>query len=182
MKEISDKEVLKESLNHPEAFSIIYERYHDKIFSHVYKLVQSVEVAKDVTEETFLKMIKYRKTILKSGAPLDRYIYRMSTNKVFDYFRKEKRQRKVEEKLNIRESIREYSPNPYGTYDEELIEAINNLPEIKRIIVIMYYFEEKNIEEIALILNKGKSTISEVLKEARKDLYKALRKKFGEKA
>ena len=182
MKEISDKEVLKESLNHPEAFSIIYERYHDKIFSHVYKLVQSVEVTKDITEETFLGMIKYRKTILKSGAPLDRYIYRMSTNNAFIYFRDEKRKRKGQEKLYTEQNMGKYSSNLDENDDEELVEAINNLPEIKRICVIMYYFEDKNIEEIALILNKGKSTIGEVLKEARKDLYDALRKKFDGKA
>ncbi len=182
MKEISDEEALRESLTHSELFGIIYERYHDKIFSHVYKLVQNMEIAKDITEETFLRAIDYRQSIIKSGAPFDRYLYRISTNKVFDYFRKEKRQRKVEEKLNIRESIREYSPNPYGTYDEELIEAINNLPELKRVCIIMYYFEEKNIEEIALILNKGKSTMSRTLNEARKDLHVAMWKKFDGKA
>ena len=42
----------------------------------------------------------------------------------------------------------------------------------------MYYFEEKNIEEIALILNKGKSTMSRTLNEARKDLHNAMWKKF----
>ena len=45
----------------------------------------------------------------------------------------------------------------------------------------MYYIENKNIKEIAVTLNKGVSTISRILKEARKDLYDALQKKLEEK-
>jgi len=178
VKEISDEEALRESLTHPELFRVIYERYHDKIFSHIYKLTRNIDITKDLTEETFYQMIKYRDTIIKSGAPFERYLYRISTNKVFDYFREEKRIRRKQDKFYTIEEIKQNLDKPEAIDDEELKDAINNLLELKRVCIIMYYFEEKNIEEIALILNKGKSTICRTLNEARKDLHVAMWKKF----
>jgi len=172
---------LKKSFEDPQAFKIIYERYHDKIFNHIYKLTQNIDITKDLTEETFHQVIKYRDTIIKSGAPFERYIYRISTNKVYDYFREEKRIRRKQDKFYTKEEIKQNLDEAKTIDDEELKDAINNLEEIERICVIMYYFEDRNIEEIAFALSKGKSTISVLLKEARKDLYEALRKKFEER-
>ena len=179
--EIGDIEALKKSFEDPQAFKIIYERYHDKIFNHIYKLTQNIDITKDLTEETFHQVIKYRDTIIKSGAPFERYIYRISTNKVYDYFREEKRIRRKQDKFYTKEEIKQNLDEAKTIDDEELKDAINNLEEIERICVIMYYFEDRNIEEIAFALSKGKSTISVLLKEARKDLYEALRKKFEER-
>ena len=179
--EIGDIEALKKSFEDPQAFKIIYERYHDKIFNHIYKLTRNIDITKDLTEETFHQVIKYRDTIIKSGAPFERYIYRISTNKVYDYFREEKRIRRKQDKFYTKEEIKQNLDEAKTIDDEELKDAINNLEEIERICVIMYYFEDRNIEEIAFALSKGKSTISVLLKEARKDLYEALRKKFEER-
>ena len=179
--EIGDIEALKKSFEDPQAFKIIYERYHDKIFNHIYKLTQNIDITKDLTEETFHQVIKYRDTIIKSGAPFERYIYRISTNKVYDYFREEKRIRRKQDKFYTKEEIKQNLDEAKTIDDEELKDAINNLKKIERICVIMYYFEDRNIEEIAFALSKGKSTISVLLKEARKDLYEALRKKFEER-
>ena len=179
--EISDIEALKKSFEDPQAFKIIYERYHDKIFNHIYKLTRNIDITKDLTEETFHQVIKYRDTIIKSGAPFERYIYRISTNKVYDYFREEKRIRRKQDKFYTKEEIKQNLDEAKTIDDEELKDAINNLEEIERICVIMYYFEDRNIEEIAFILSKGKSTISVLLKEARNNLAKMLQKKFEER-
>jgi len=126
-------------------------------------------------------VIKYRDTIIKSGAPFERYIYRISTNKVYDYFREEKRIRRKQDKFYTKEEIKQNLDEAKTIDDEELKDAINNLKKIERICVIMYYFEDRNIEEIAFILSKGKSTISVLLKEARNNLAKMLQKKFEER-
>ena len=57
--EIGDIEALKKSFVDPQAFKIIYERYHDKIFNHIYKLTRNIDITKDLTEETFHQVIKY---------------------------------------------------------------------------------------------------------------------------
>ena len=177
----SDKEILKDSLVHPEVFGILYERYHNRIFSHIYRLTQDIEVTEDLTEETFLKVIKNRNRIIKSKATFEHYVYRIATNNVLHYFRDEGRKRRAYNKLQTKQSIKDSFSYIDRNDEEELIKAINNLSEIKRICIIMYYIENKNIKEIAVTLNKGVSTISRILKEARKDLYDALQKKLEEK-
>jgi len=178
----SDKEILKDSLVHPEVFGIVYERYHNKIFSHIYRLTQDVQVTEDLTEETFLKVIKNRKRIIKSKAPFEHYIYRMAINNVLSYFRDEGRKRKAYNKLRAKKSIKDSISFPDKNDEKELIKAINNLPGVKRICIIMYYIEDKKIQEIAVTLDKGISTVSNILKEARKDLYDTLRKNWGERS
>jgi RNA polymerase sigma-70 factor (ECF subfamily) len=101
---------------------------------------------------------------------------------VYKYFNKEKKLRKFQGKLYEKEEIKGITDDKSEEIDnEKLKEAINNLPELKRICIIMYYFEDKNIEEIAVILNKGKSTVSRILNEARNDLREALWEKFDGK-
>ncbi|MCD6107739.1 MAG: RNA polymerase sigma factor [Caldisericaceae bacterium] len=177
----SDKEILKDSLVHSEVFGIVYERYHNKIFSHIYRLTQDVQVTEDLTEETFLQVIKKRKRIIRSEAPFEHYIYRMATNNALRYFRDEERKRKAYNKLYTKQSIKDSISFPGRNGEKELIKAINNLPRVKRICIIMYYIEDKNIQEIAVTLDKGVSTISDILKKARKDLYDTLRKNWGER-
>ena len=169
--ECSDKKILKDSLTHPESFGFLYEKYHDRIYTHLYRLTQNVQVTEDLTEETFLKVLEKRHVILKSNIPFDKYIYRMSTNIAMGYFRKEKSKRRFSENLKVKHKI-ENSVVHSDENEEEIIlkNAINSLPEMERVCVIMYYFEHRKMDEIAEILNKGKSTVSVILKKARETI------------
>ena len=176
----NDRKILKDSFTHPEVFGILYEKYHDPIYRHLYKLTQDIQITEDLTEETFLRVLEKRRLILKSKIPFDRYIYKISTNLAIGYFRKERRKRKFQGNLQVKHKIKEGIERPERYEDELLKREINNLAEIERVCIIMYYFEHKKMDEIAVTLGKAKSSISVLLKSARKHLYEKLRTKTSE--
>ena len=170
-----DKKILKDSLARPERFGIIYEKYHDKIFSHIYKLTQDIHITEDLTEETFLKVIENRRRIIKADAPFENYIYRIATNVTLNFFRRSKVKTKTYDKLRSKEKVKNSLQDSSGS-EEELKDAIQKLPEQERVCIIMYYAENKKLSEIAFILGQSVPVISRILKKAKKDLREILRK------
>ena len=60
---------------------------------------------------------------------------------------------------------------------EDIIEIINNIPEQEKLTVVLYFYEELTLQEIALILKVSESRISQILN---KTLFK-IKLKVNEK-
>lgn len=72
-----------------EAFTTIYEQYHKLIYYIVYQYVKDVEVAKDLTQDAFIKMYQ---EVRSNDEPIrfHPWFITLTKNIVFDYFRKNK--------------------------------------------------------------------------------------------
>ena len=66
-----EKELVKKAQKEPEAFAKLYDKYYPQIFGYILKRVADLEIAQDITSETFLKIqekiakhpIKYQEVI-----------------------------------------------------------------------------------------------------------------------
>ena len=85
-----DKLVEKARLD-PEAFGELYDQYYSRIFSYILKRMAWVQVAQDITSEVFFKSLKnigqYRG---QNNITFSSWLYRIATNQINDYFRKNK--------------------------------------------------------------------------------------------
>lgn len=59
--------------------------------------------------------------------------------------------------------------------DVQLTESVLNLKEKYRIVILLYYYEELGVKEIATILSKSENTIKTRLKRGREQLKKILK-------
>lgn len=85
-----------------EAFNRIYDSYSKSLYGYLLKVLKRSEVAEEILQETFLKMID-KIEYFKMGEDIEKsfkgWLFRLSTNLTFDYLRKQKIKKKYQEKL-----------------------------------------------------------------------------------
>ena len=59
--------------------SVLFERYNKRIFNFLARLTMNREVAEDLTQNVFLRMIKYRSSF-KTGNKFQAWIYQIARN------------------------------------------------------------------------------------------------------
>ena len=63
-----------------EAFGELYERYINRVYKHVFYMVNDVDVAQDLTEQTFLRALEAIQRYEKRGIPLLAWLLRIARN------------------------------------------------------------------------------------------------------
>ena len=143
------------------AFDELLSRSQDKIFNYIMYVVKDEDLANDLFQETYLKVI----TKMQNGRYTDTgkffwWLTRVAHNVIIDYYRAQKSSRIVEptkdndlSNLNsnsLMDSNRESEmANAQVLRDvKKLMEA---LPEQQREVVFMRYFQELSFKEIAEI-------------------------------
>ena len=126
----------------------IYLQYHDKIEFYIWGKVSDKYLAEDLTSVVFLKIYEKLANYDSSKASVSTWIYTIANNTVIDYFRT----RKVSEELP--EEIAQMSEieDDYVKEEEltELAAALRKLPERERDLLILHYYDNLTLKEIAL--------------------------------
>lgn len=135
------------------------ERYYRLAYSYV----KNSDDALDIVQESICKALSSINS-LKEPDYIKTWFYRIVVNTSLDYLRKQKRLVIVEE---ITCSLDGGETDKYQ--DIDLHAALEALPDNYRSIVILRYFEDLRLEEIAYILNENVNTV-------KTRLYKALKK------
>jgi RNA polymerase sigma-70 factor (ECF subfamily) len=174
-----EKELVRQAQKAPDAFAKLYDQYYPKIFGYVLRRTANLEVAQDITSETFLKALKKLWQFQWRNISFSPWLYKIATNEVNQYFRKAE----YKKSLSL-EELQEQGFEPVSSHDpeSELVEAQEKLEqhqdflEIQKKIVrlsakyqeviTLRFFEKKQISEIAEILGKKEGTIKSLLHRA----------------
>lgn len=90
MSEHEDKELVLKAQKSPEAFSALYEKYVEKIYSYIYyKTGQNVELAEDLTAEVFTRSLKNIGNFVWQGHPYSSYLYMVARSICIEQYKKE---------------------------------------------------------------------------------------------
>lgn len=157
-------------------FEPIFEKYYDKILQYVLRRTANVQIAEDITSETFLKALKNLWQFQWQGIPFSAWLYRIASNELKRYFRyPQKRhysldnllQKNILEPLDsndFREEIRQAEDELKQHRDFLLIqEGIKQLHVSYQEVISLRFFEGKKIKEIAKILKKREGTVKSLL-------------------
>jgi RNA polymerase sigma-70 factor (ECF subfamily) len=116
--------------------------------------VKNVDDALDIVQESILKAFSHIDS-LKSSDLIKPWFYRIIINTSLDFLRKKKGVVVVDE-----ETISLYDSGVTDKYEDmDLKEAIEELPDKYRNVIVLRYFEDLKLEEIAEILEEKVSTI-----------------------
>lgn len=142
---------------------IIRDNY-GQIYRYCFYHVGNRDTAQDITQEVFLKFVKDLAGYREYGK-LRNYLYVIAKNTIRDYGRKRK-------ELSLPE-MPEKSGG--GGIDEtvermNVREALKSLEDSEREIVILRYYQELRMKDIARILEMPVSTVRHHLKKAEKKL------------
>ena len=141
------------------AFDELLSRNQDKIFTYIMYVVKDEDLANDLFQETFLKVI----TKLQNGQYSDTgkfswWLTRIAHNVVIDHFRAQKSSKIVEapkdnDLSNLRsdavQNLRRESELNNEQVMEDIKRLVEALPESQRDVVNMRFFQELSFKEIA---------------------------------
>lgn len=154
----SDSRLVLSYLNgNRQALSILVERHRPKTYRFIYAKVQDAEVASDIVQDTFLKVIK---TLDKGGyrdeGKFVSWVMRIAHNLVIDHFRRLKKMPMQYEKSDYSffSFLTDSSKTKEETMIQEHIESnlhhiINCLPADQLEVVSLRIFKELSFKEIS---------------------------------
>lgn len=74
-----------------QAIALIYDKWADPLYGVIFNICKNEEIAKDVLQETFLKVWEKASTYDSKKAKLFTWIYQIARNKAIDAYRKNKK-------------------------------------------------------------------------------------------
>ena len=132
--------------------------------SIVYRYVKYIRMSEDLLQETYIQIFRNINSYKTSLGGFNAWSARIAVNTALQYLRKTK-DILVDElpEISINEAQHIYDKLTV----EEIKETIDDLPEVHRIILNLYYYENFSHEEIASLLGIKKSTSRSQLSRAK---------------
>lgn len=160
MRTMTDDELVKlyeEGSN--KAFDTLLMRHKDKVFTNIYLSVHDRDLANDIFQETFMKVICTIKQGKYCGeGKFAAWVIRIAHNLIIDQFRTDKTEKTVSNDENDDTDLF----NGLSLYDEniedvmvreqtyqDVVKLMNHLPDNQRDVLKMRYFEDLSFKEIA---------------------------------
>jgi RNA polymerase sigma-70 factor (ECF subfamily) len=156
------------------AFEYILSFYEKAIYNYVLRIVRNSQNAKDITQETFIKVYTHRKDI-DPEKNIKTWIFTIATNTAYDLLRGKKRKNEIsiDEDDETISSLQTYYVQEGLISDvDKALTQINS--EYRKVLVLFYQqgFEYKEIAEILGVpintvkthISRGKEQLKEKLK------------------
>lgn len=133
---------------------------YDSLYRLAFTYVKNEQDAMDIVQETAYKAIRNAASV-KHESFLKTWLWRIAINTSLEFLRGKQREVSYE------------APEEYGKEDVYLdfdtIDALDVLNEKERAVVVLRYFEERKLQEIAAVLEENLSTTKSIL-------YRSLKK------
>lgn len=152
---------------------MLFERHHKKLFNFFLRTIGKRQVAEDLVQEVFVRMLKYRHTFRGDGG-FGPWMFRMARNVRADHFRKKGRSPMTDTDIDTVEQSDE-RPLPSqvaeATESMELLQAaMARLPVEKRELLVMARYEMLRHDEIASVVGCKVGTVKVRVHRAVKEL------------
>ena len=161
---MEDEALIREILSGSKsAMELLVKKYYNVVFSYIYRYSGNYHLSCDLTQETFIKMIKAVKSFKISGGKFKSYILKIAVNTCKDYYKNSyyKNVGKNFEEFDD-EKISSENVSDFFEYKEDrqkVKKAILNLPDFQREAILLKFYYDMKISEIADITNANESTV-----------------------
>lgn len=172
-----------------DAFSFLVEKYQGSVFNVIYRMVGTREETLDLTQEAFVRAFEGIRTF-DARLPFGAWIYRVSVNVAIDYLRRKKLTSIPLDEVFERGEVFQCGlagckpqlaerdlPEAMTMSNEtslEVRDALGNLPEKYRAIIVLHHLEGMSYAEISRILGIPRSTAKTWARRGRLMLYEFL--------
>lgn len=171
--ELSDAEVIRASLDSPEMFGVVFERYFETIFRYVARR-QGLDRAEDLTAEVFTRAFELRGRYDTSRELCRPWLYGIASNIIGDEIR---RQSRAERLYLAMIGLNVETEDPYARSEDQIVarqraqllnRSLSRLRPGDRDVLFLYIIEELSYQEIADALGDPIGTVRSRLARARR--------------
>lgn len=142
-------------------FVRIFHLYKNDIYRLAYSYTKNISDSDDITQSTFIKLYNHYEMLDNKDQDIKKWLIKVAINECKTFLLSSWKKKIIaftEKEENISSTT---LPN------NDILEAILQLPKKYRTIIFLYYYEEYKIKEIAEILNLSVTNIQTILSRAR---------------
>lgn len=183
---LSDTELVKKYVSGNEnALEEIITRHKEKVFGYIKMMVKNHDLAEDIFQDTFIKVIKTLKggNYNEEGKFLP-WVMRIAHNLIIDHFRRNKRMPTTSgtETFDIFDIIKSEDKNVdeemfWDQVHQDVRKLINYLPEEQKEVLMMRMYQEMSFKEISELTNVSINTALGRMRYALINLRKIIEEK-----
>ena len=175
-----DEEVLVRQMKEGDkaSFDLLYDKYKNVALRTAYLITGNLPDSEDVVQDTFVKVYLHCKE-LKNDSGFKAWMMQILVRTAYKTGKKKGRELPDEEVIDKADTRTERSSLEQVLVKEEsrmLSEAIHRLPMKQRTVVILFYYQEYSVSEIAHMLDSREGTVKSRLHVARERLRGMLEK------
>lgn len=174
----TDEELIEEIKKGSQAaMEVLVKKHYKNIFAYVYRKLGDYHLAYDLTQEVFIKMMKsiYQ---YKAKGKFEHWLLTIAVNHCRDYFRSSTYKQKDKEQ-EIFHQLKDHRENVWDLLSkkvdsEKVKEAIEKLPDYQKEAIILRFYHDLKIKDIAQITKNKEATVKSRLRQGIGKLKKML--------
>ncbi len=160
------------------AYRSLVEKHQDLVYTIVHRIVTRAEEAEEVAQDVFIKAF-HKMPDYKAEAKFSTWLYRIAYNTAVSHTRKKKVEfLAVDEQMIENYSEDESRQEIMGLTTAEqaalINKALSSLPRTDNLIISLYYYHAKDLEEIAGIVGLTPNNVKVKMFRIRKKLLKEM--------
>jgi RNA polymerase sigma-70 factor (ECF subfamily) len=148
------------------AFEKAVELYGTKVFRLVLSMTANAARAEEVSQDALLKVWQALDSFDPRRSSIGTWIYRIARNTALTHLRSESYRRTLPLEVAVEPS--------HTPVDDDLRDLVALLPEDLREVVVLYYYQERSVDDVATMLELPAGTVKSHLFRARKMLAEKL--------
>lgn len=158
-----------------EEMTKIYEEFYPKVFAYIRLKIKRLEDAEDLASDVFVKICDHSDRFDARKSSLSTWIFTITRNTVYDYFRTQHPALEIEDNLPDHDDFIEELCRQETL--AELAEALKQLPERERDLLLLYFYRGRSLKQIADQMSLSIPYIKELKKKALKQLKEIMMNK-----
>lgn len=176
MKQLTDEELMHTvSGGNLDAMTYIFERYHVRLYNFYYQKVKDVAVCEDLTQNVFLKVIKYKHSY--KGGKFVSWIFKIARNLFYDHYQEQKKTQPLEDIDTVSNELDEETIEKQEEVSH-LMKALNSLNDKDKELIVMNRIDGIKYEQIAEIVGSNtiavKTKIHRIVQKLRTNYFETL--------
>jgi len=181
MKNITDTEIIESVLKgNQNDFALLIDRYKNKAFSMLKRMLRNDFDAEEVLQDCFLKAFKSLNNF-KGDAKYSTWFYRIVYNTALTKLSSKKRKiesemTSIDEHFDLADSSIVFSEQ-FSDSTELINKMIEKLPPSYSTVINLFYMEEMSCEEISKVMNTTVTNVKVMLHRSRSALKEIIIKK-----
>lgn len=137
-----------------EAFSLLLDKYQQKVYWHIRRIVLNHDDADDLVQDVFIKVWKNLANF-RQDSQLYTWLYRIATNECITFLNKKKAKNNIsldDLSEQLSDNLNEENYFSGDAIQKKLQKAILTLPEKQKLVFNMKYYDDLKFQEISDIL------------------------------
>lgn len=156
MKNLTDQQIIESILKGNNAdFALLVDRYKDRAFSLLKRMLKNEMDAEEALQDAFLKMFNSLKDF-RAESKFSTWFYKIVFNTALTIISKKKRQVEnqmlsIDDEFDLSDDQEVYSNSKDGK--QFILKMVDKLPPRNALVVILFYIDNFSLDEISKVLD-----------------------------